>query len=129
MARSRCTEGPKLAGTGAAGSYVADLASLAQNYNVTDGKRTWEQGDFNGDGNVDFLDLAALAQNYNTSPGVTGAAAPLATASPVVAPELAAFMSAVTQKQAKKQPPRKPIFSVIKVVKPAKIAPPGKTKH
>jgi CSLREA domain-containing protein len=107
-----------------------DLASLAQNYNVTDGKRTWEQGDFNGDGSVDFLDLAALAQNYNTSPGATTAAAPLATASPVAAPELAAFMSAVTKKQpAKTQPPKKPIFSVIKVVKPIKIAPPAKTKH
>jgi hypothetical protein len=104
-----------------------DLAALAQNYNVTDGKRTWEQGDFNGDGNVDFLDLAALAQNYNTAPGAatTAAAAPIAAASPVVAPELAAFMSAAVTK---KQPVKKPIFSVVKVVKPTKIAPPGKTK-
>lgn len=101
-----------------------DLASLAQNYNVADGKRTWEQGDFNSDGAVDFLDLAILAQNYNTSPGATGAGS-VATASPVIAPELAAFMSALT----KKQPAKKPIFSVVKVVKPIKIAPPGKTKH
>jgi autotransporter-associated beta strand protein len=46
-----------------------DLARLAQNYNVTDGTRTWATGDFNYDGNTDFLDLAKLAQSYNTALG------------------------------------------------------------
>jgi T5SS/PEP-CTERM-associated repeat protein len=44
-----------------------DLARLAQNYNIVDGNRLWDQGDFTYDGNVDFNDLAAMAQNYNTS--------------------------------------------------------------
>ena len=44
-----------------------DLARLAQNYNVADGNRLWQQGDFTYDGNVDFNDLAAMAQNYNTA--------------------------------------------------------------
>jgi autotransporter-associated beta strand protein len=44
-----------------------DLATLAQNYNTTDGQRTWAHGDFTYDGIVDFNDLAALAQNYNTT--------------------------------------------------------------
>jgi hypothetical protein len=43
-----------------------DLVRLAQNYNVTDGARTWGSGDFNYDGNVDFGDLVKLAQSYNT---------------------------------------------------------------
>ncbi len=102
-----------------------DLAGLAQNYNVSDGKRTWEQGDFNGDGNVDFLDLAMLAQNYNTSPGAAttqavSAAASTATVQPAAL--LASFIK--TKKQ-----PDKAIFSVVKVVKPIKSAPPGRAKH
>ena len=44
-----------------------DLASLAQNYNNTDGQRLWPHGDFNYDGNVNFDDLAAMAQNYNSA--------------------------------------------------------------
>jgi hypothetical protein len=57
-----------------------DLVKLAQNYNVTDGTRTWDTGDFTYDGNVDFNDLVKLAQNYNISmpaagsiPGATAA--------------------------------------------------------
>jgi hypothetical protein len=64
-----------------------DLARLAQNYNVSDGSRTWAGGDFNYDGSVDFTDLAQLAQNYNTAlPGEaipdtpTGLASDLASA-------------------------------------------------
>jgi hypothetical protein len=55
-----------------------DLVKLAQNYNVSDGTRTWVGGDFNYDGNTDFNDLVKLAQNYNsTLPGapVPGASA------------------------------------------------------
>ena len=40
--------------------------------------RSWPTGDFNYDGNTDFLDLAKLAQNYNTAlgaPAVPGAPA------------------------------------------------------
>jgi hypothetical protein len=48
-----------------------DLAKLAQNYNISDG-RTYADGDFNGDGSVDFLDLAILAQRYNTRIAVLG---------------------------------------------------------
>ncbi len=44
-----------------------DLVKLAQNYNTTDGTRTWFTGDFTYDGNVDFNDLVKLAQNYNTA--------------------------------------------------------------
>jgi len=44
-----------------------DLVALAQNYNISDGRRRWAQGDFNFDGNVDFNDLVILAQNYNTT--------------------------------------------------------------
>jgi hypothetical protein len=42
-----------------------DLIRLAQNYNVTDGTRSWTTGDFTFDGKVDFADLVLLAQNYN----------------------------------------------------------------
>jgi hypothetical protein len=31
------------------------------------GGKVWQDGDFTGDGVVDFLDLAQLAQHYNTS--------------------------------------------------------------
>jgi hypothetical protein len=44
-----------------------DLVQLAQNYDVTDGRRLWSQGDFTGDGNVNFNDLVLLAQNYDTT--------------------------------------------------------------
>ncbi len=44
-----------------------DLVKLAQNYNITDGSRTWIGGDFTYDGNTDFNDLVKLAQNYNSS--------------------------------------------------------------
>src|SRR5204863_2195153 len=42
-----------------------DLVQIAQNYNVTDGNRTWFTGDFTYDGNTNFNDLVKLAQNYN----------------------------------------------------------------
>jgi hypothetical protein len=38
--------------------------------------KTWSQGDFNSDGNVNFADLVILAQNYNRSLPAA-AAAPL----------------------------------------------------
>src|SRR5205823_901625 len=44
-----------------------DLVKLAQNYNISDGSRTWIGGDFTYDGNTDFNDLVKLAQNYNTA--------------------------------------------------------------
>jgi T5SS/PEP-CTERM-associated repeat protein len=54
-----------------------DLVKLAQNYNVSDGSRTWIGGDFNYDGNTDFNDLVKLAQNYNSAlPGDSIAGAP-----------------------------------------------------
>jgi autotransporter-associated beta strand protein len=54
-----------------------DLVKLAQNYNITDGTRTWIGGDFNYDGNTDFNDLVRLAQNYNTTlPGAPIPGAP-----------------------------------------------------
>ncbi len=70
-----------------------DLARLAQNYNVTDGSRTWAGGDFNYDGTVDFIDLARLAQNYNTAlPGEAIPGAPAEFAS-----DLAAAFAAVPE--------------------------------
>jgi hypothetical protein len=51
------------------------LARLAQNYNVSTGK-AWVDGDFNGDGAVDFTDLAMMAQKYNTSAGGSAVAGP-----------------------------------------------------
>jgi hypothetical protein len=55
-----------------------DLVKLAQNYDIADGSRDWNQGDFTYDGNVDFNDLVKLAQNYNVAlppDGVPGASA------------------------------------------------------
>lgn len=53
---------------------------MAQNYNTTGGMR-WEDGDFNYDGNVDFLDQAILAQQYNSSlPTVVSLLLPLGVA-------------------------------------------------
>jgi hypothetical protein len=79
-----------------------DLARLAQNYNVTDGARTWSAGDFNYDGSVDFSDLAQLAQNYNVAlpaEAIPGApadfASDLATAFAAV-PEPAALLPLAT---------------------------------
>jgi hypothetical protein len=96
-----------------------DLVKLAQNYNVIDGKRTWEQGDFTGDGNVDFNDLVLLAQNYNTTPGASApAAAPQAGPSPFT------LIASLTKK-----PAPKPIFSLIQVAKPVKAPAPLRVKH
>jgi hypothetical protein len=58
-----------------------DLVPLAQHYN-TAGGMTFDEGDFNYDGNVDFNDLLLMAQRYNTS-----LAAP---AAPVMAPAVTA---------------------------------------
>jgi hypothetical protein len=52
---------------------------LAQSYNSSVGTSVdggWQEGDFTGDGVVDFSDLVKLAQNYNSSvaPGVVAGA-------------------------------------------------------
>jgi hypothetical protein len=45
---------------------------LAQNYNDASAAHVWSEGDFSGDGRVDFNDLVLLAQVYNTAlPGAT----------------------------------------------------------
>lgn len=54
---------------------LGDLATLATNWNVTEGM-TWLDGDFTGDAAVDLADLAALATNWNQ----TGDGYPLASA-------------------------------------------------
>jgi hypothetical protein len=102
-----------------------DLVKLAQNYNISDGNRTWEQGDFTGDGNVDFNDLVVLAQNYNTTPGAPASAS----AAAVTAPAVSATQLLASITTTKKKKPDKPIFSVVKVTKPAKPAPPARGKH
>jgi hypothetical protein len=58
----------------------ADLVTVAQNYNITDGQRRWAQGDFNYDGNINFADLVLLAQNYGLSGPQPAEAIPGATA-------------------------------------------------
>lgn len=108
-----------------------DLVKLAQNYNVTDGTRAWEEGDFTGDGNVDFNDLVILAQNYNTNPAANDAgpaAAPALATSVTAAPTTAQSLLAVFQPTTttKKRPARKAIFNVTQPVKPAKPAKPAK---
>jgi hypothetical protein len=100
-----------------------DLAALAQNYNGGGGK-TWADGDFNGDGAVDFLDLAMMAQRYNTSLAAPGAAV---TAAPVSASTFAADWAALTTAPVAATPVHtdtkkvksKPVFSIQPVVKPA----------
>jgi len=108
-----------------------DLVKLAQNYNVSDGTRTWEQGDFTGDGNVDFNDLVILAQNYNTTPAANDAAPPTGPgASPLQAPAptpvSAESLLAAFQPITRKRPAPKAIFNVIKPIKPAQPAKPLK---
>ena len=58
----------------------ADLVTLAQNYNITDGQRRWAEGDFNYDGNINFADLVLLAQNYGLAGPQPADAIPGATA-------------------------------------------------
>jgi hypothetical protein len=116
-----------------------DLVKLAQNYNIADGTRTWEQGDFTGDGNVDFNDLVVLAQRYNTNPAAIDAAPP---GGPVAsAPVLAAvtatpttsaqsLLATITGTTTKKKTDKRPIFNVTKPIKIAKPAKPAKpVKH
>jgi hypothetical protein len=58
----------------------ADLVTVAQNYNITDGQRRWSEGDFNYDGNINFADLVLLAQNYGLAGPQPADAIPGATA-------------------------------------------------
>ena len=69
-----------------------DLVALSQNYN-TNGTGTWSIGDFNYDGNVNFLDLVLLSQNYNTTLP-PAPAAPVAASQPVQAPVTATPLTA-----------------------------------
>jgi hypothetical protein len=102
-----------------------DLVALAQNYNITDGTKTWAQGDFNYDGNVDFNDLVLLAQNYNTTAAALAASLGLkAPAAPKVAPITApAPVKPVQKTVSKPQPVAKSLFSTVTVAKPQKAAP------
>lgn len=62
-----------------------DLLTLARNYNTASG-RTWQQGDFDGNGAVNYDDLLILARAYNSAvaapPVPPPAPAPLALAAP-----------------------------------------------
>ena len=72
--------------------------ALAQNYN-TRGK-TFAQGDFTGDGSVDFNDLVVLAQHYNTSlaaPGGAVAGGKLALIAAAPMPSLASVIDALDE--------------------------------
>jgi len=84
-----------------------DLVKLAQNYNVSDGTRTWEQGDFTGDGNVDFNDLVILAQHYNSSLPDGGGGSPTPAASPATAAAIIASVAG-TQTTTTPTPPAPP---------------------
>jgi hypothetical protein len=88
---------------------------MAQNYNTS--ANTYAQGDFNYDGNVDFLDLAMLAQRYNTALPAAASVAASVVAAPVAAPAHSATAATTDRKK------QKPIFSVIPVTRPAPIKP------
>jgi len=80
---------------------------LAQNYN-TSGK-TFEEGDFNFDGDVDFNDLVVLAQRYNTA--LTAPMLAAAFATPVVAPRPAAVKKKSVVEVVVEAVPAKPVVS------------------
>jgi hypothetical protein len=102
-----------------------DLVALAQNYNITDGTKTWTQGDFNYDGNVDFNDLVLLAQNYNTTAAALAASLGLKAPAPpkVVATTPPAPTKPVQKVVTKPQSVAKSLFSTVTVSKPQKAAP------
>jgi hypothetical protein len=86
-----------------------DLVKLAQNYNATGGK-TYAEGDFNANGNVDLKDLIILAQHYNTSlPGtpltssITSLSSDLAAAFALAGPKPAPIPATARQRSALKR--------------------------
>jgi len=96
--------------------------------------KAWADGDFNGDGNVDFNDLAMLAQRYNTtltapaeSARPTSAASTAADSAAVMATRIPPTMAGQVEPTREKS---KSIFSVTPVVKPisSKAKPPQRRK-
>jgi GH18 family chitinase len=67
------------------GFGFSDLVAVAQHYGMTS-EATWEQGDYNLDGSVDFADLVMVAQGYGTAPAPAAAPASYLQAKALSAP-------------------------------------------